>query len=516
MSSTTPTDRQGQNDLVRRFREARRANTPLISIATPDQFATVRLLAKNGNGGSTPTPKITWNLADGFAPVNFGDELSIRAIAEATGGKPSADPNAAMTMAVKMPEQTILFFHNAQRFIAESVSGSIQLVQRISNLRDKWKVDRRTLVLLGPNVPLPPELANDVIELDEPLPGESELKMICRYQADEWEDKMEWEVTDDLLTRAAAALKGCSAFGAEQLFSMAVRKTGIDFSDLNRSVEKVIEQTKGLSYETGTETFDDIGGLEFAKTFGRRLFAGPRRPSLVVRIEELEKVMGGAAGDLSGTSQDALQVLLSEMEDRGYSGLLSVGCPGAGKSLFSKSLANTFGVRPLRLDVNATRGSLVGQSGQQIRAAMKIINTIGGRDVFFVASVNRLDSIPPELQRRFRFGIWFFDVPSDRDRAAIWAIQRHKFQIADDDETPDERDLTGADIRNICETAYSLGCSLREALDYVVPLKVQSPDAIEAARKQAVGRFLNANIGGVYQMPSVAGRRGARKIQAEE
>lgn len=513
--TTNSQDRQGQNDLVRRFREARRANTPLISIATPDQFATVRLLAKNGNGGSVPTPKITWNLADGFAPVNAADEASIRAIAEATGGKPSNDPATALAMAVKLPQRTILFFHNAQRFIAESVPGSTMIMQRISNLRDVWKEDKRTLVLLGPHVPLPPELANDVVELDEPLPGETELTAICRYQAEAWED-LEWEPTDDLLTRAAAALKGCSAFGAEQLFAMAARKEGIDFSDLNRSVEKVIEQTKGLSYETGTETFDDIGGLEFAKTFGHRLFAGPRRPSLVVRIEELEKAMGGATGDLSGTSQDTLQVLLSEMEDRGYSGILAAGIAGSGKSLFSKSLANTFGARPLRLDINATKGSLVGQSGQQIRAAMKVINTIGGRDVFFVASVNRLDSIPPELQRRFRFGIWFFDVPSDRDRQAIWEIQRHKFKIEADDETPDERDLTGADIRNICETAYSLGCSLREALDYVVPLKVQSPDAIEAARKQAVGRFLNANIGGVYQMPSVAGRRGARKIQTEE
>jgi hypothetical protein len=149
MTTSDHQDRQGQNDLVRRFREARRANTPLISIATPDQFATVRLLAKNGNGGSVPTPKITWNLADGFAPVNAADEASIRAIAEATGGKLSNDPATALAMAVKLPQRTILFFHNAQRFIAESVPGSTMIMQRISNLRDVWKEDKRTLVLLG-------------------------------------------------------------------------------------------------------------------------------------------------------------------------------------------------------------------------------------------------------------------------------------------------------------------------------------------------------------------------------
>jgi hypothetical protein len=514
--STTPTDRQGQNDLVRRFREARRANTPLISIATPDQFATVRLLAKNGNGGSAPTPKVTWNLADGFAPVNAADEASIRAIAEATGGKPSNDPATALAMAVKLPQRTILFFHNAQRFIAESVPGSAMIMQRISNLRDVWKEDKRTLVLLGPHVPLPPELANDVVELDEPLPGETELTAICRYQAEAWED-LEWEPTDDLLTRAAAALKGCSAFGAEQLFAMAARKEGIDFSDLNSSVQKMIEQTPGLGYERGKETFDDVGGLTFAKEYGSRMFQGPLRPAVIVRIEEIEKAMSGVSGDTSGVRQDALQVILSAMEDFEWDGMLAFGPPGVAKSLFGKSLANTFGARPLTFDINATQSKWVGESGSQIRRALKVLEAIGGSRVFFIASCNDERALNTALKRRFTAGTWFFDVPSAEDREQIWEINRARYHIPGDDVTPDEEGMTGADIRKICKNAYRLGCGLAEAMRFTVLLKSSDQEIINVCRDQAKGRFIDASSGGTYNGPAArAGRRGARKIQTEE
>ena len=68
-------------------------------------------------------------------------------------------------------------------------------------------------------------------------------------------------------------------------------------------------------------------------------------------------------------------------------------------------------------------------------------------------------------------------------------------------EALDEPDLTGADIRNICELAYQLDVSLEEARKFVVPLKTQSPVAIAEARAIAHDRFISASSGGVYQAP---------------
>jgi hypothetical protein len=500
-----------QNELVRRFKDARRANVPIVAISTPDPAATIQLLCRSINGGSA---RLSWDLGAGLVGL---DEESKKLVPTLTGNaKGTPGPDAVLRMALQLPARAMLFFHNAQRFLDNAL-----VAQLTWNLRDLYKFDKRTLVLLGPKIMLPEELRNDVVELDEPLPNDAELRSICWRQLESTEG-LDWTPDEELVKNASAALKGCSAFAAEQLFAMACGAESLRMDDLNKSVQKTIEQTRGLFYDVGTETFDQIGGMEFAKTYGRRLFGGPRRPALVVRIEELEKAMGGSGGgDISGVSADILQVILSEMEDNGWSGLLAFGGPGGGKSLFAKSLANTFGVRPLRLDANGCKGSLQGESGKNIRAAMKVIRTIGGSNVFFVASVNKLDSLPPELQRRFRAGVWFFDAPNAADRAAIWAIKRAHFQLPDGETNPDEEGLTGADIHNICEQAYALGCSLKEATNYTVPLKTQSPLAISDCRAQAHNRFLDANRGGVYQNPESgvpqagAGKRG-RKMSAKE
>jgi hypothetical protein len=62
-----------------------------------------------------------------------------------------------------------------------------------------------------------------------------------------------------------------------------------------------------------------------------------------------------------------------------------------------------------------------------IRTMMDIIQVVGGRDVLFLATANRLDTLPPELQRRFNLGIWYFDVPTKDERAAIWKIQAKRY-----------------------------------------------------------------------------------------
>lgn len=504
------------SDLIQNIKAARRVSTPIISVSTPDPGVTQKAICEAINGNAE-TPKIAWDVVRGLYARN---DDGLRVIAEMGGEQlvedTKANPVKALVVAEDFPPRTVLFFHNAQRFMDE-----ITVIQAIWNLRDCFKQDRRTLILLGPELELPAELTTDIVEFDEPLPTDEQLAGIVREQLETVREQAEFEITDELIGNTATALKGTSAFAAEQLTAMSLRTSGVDRDYLDTQAKKLIEQTPGLTFERGTETFDQIGGMDFIKSFGTRFFAGPKRPAVVVRIEELEKAMSGAKGDLSGTSGDALQVILSEMEDNDWSGILAYGAPGAGKSLFAKSLANSHGAKAVRFDVNATKGSLVGQSEQRIRAAMKVIRTIGGRRVFFLASVNKLDSLPPELQRRFRCGVWFFDIPSEAERKQIWEINLARFGLeAGNAKICKQRDLTGADIRNICEMADSLQCSLDEATHYVVPLKTQSPNAIEDARKMAHGKFIDAGKGGVYETPgsqrAKASRNSRRSINMKD
>jgi hypothetical protein len=244
-------------------------------------------------------------------------------------------------------------------------------------------------VLLGLGIVLPAEMATDIVQWTEPLPNDSQLLAIVSEQVESVHAEGQFAVkpTEDQVKKAATALRGCSAFGAEQLAAMSLRKDGIDVDTLHTQARAIIEQTPGLTFERGKETFADIGGLDFAKEFGRRMFGGPKAPAVIVRVEELEKAMSGSKGDLSGTSGDALQVLLSSMEDNDWSGMLAYGCPGAGKSLFAKSLANTYGAKAISFDINSCKGSLVGQSEQQIRRAMDVIRTIGGAIVSIIRTI---------------------------------------------------------------------------------------------------------------------------------
>ena len=89
---------------------------------------------------------------------------------------------------------------------------------------------------------------------------------------------------------------------------------------------------------------------------------------------------GGTGFDSLGGAQSpegVLQTVAVANQDattrsRGPRGTLLLGVPGVGKSAFAKSLSAETGRPTLLLDVGALFGSLVGQSEQNMRQALKI------------------------------------------------------------------------------------------------------------------------------------------------
>jgi ATP-dependent 26S proteasome regulatory subunit len=152
------------------------------------------------------------------------------------------------------------------------------------------------------------------------------------------------------------------------------------------------------------------------------------------------------------------------------------------------------------MDLGATKDSKVGASEARIRQLMLALKSLAGKGkVFFVATCNNLDVMPPALKRRFRRGTWMFDLPSKAELKDIWRINLKRYGLDPGSKLPECEGWTGADVRNVCETADALDCSLEEAKKFVVIVADTDPDSIDKLRRKADGKYLSANRPGIYK-----------------
>ncbi|MGB2822660.1 MAG: AAA family ATPase, partial [Phycisphaerae bacterium] len=234
--------------------------------------------------------------------------------------------------------------------------------------------------------------------------------------------------------------------------------------------------------------------------------------------------------------------------------------PGTGKSAFAKALGNETGRPTLVLDVGALMGSLVGQTEQNVRQALRIVDAMAPcvlfcdeiekalagsassgqtdsgvsarlfgslltwlsdheSDVFFIGTCNDISKLPPEFSRAERFdGVFFIDLPSSAEKQAIWKMYVEKFQLDADQELPTDGDWTGAEIRSCCRLAKLLDVPLVDAGKNVVPVAVTAAESVERLRGWASGRCLSSCRPGVFVREGGAkprrGRRVARNVSA--
>jgi hypothetical protein len=355
-----------------------------------------------------------------------------------------------------------------------------------------------------------------------PLPDTDELSKIV---ADVFTSS-DLQLSDEQRRIGVDSLRGLSPFMAEQVAAMSLTPKGLDRGALMERRRKAVEQYKGMSLDkpdaSGLASLEGLGAI---KSFLQRMFKGRRPPRLIVRLDEMEKMLAGAGaqgrpGDNTGVAQFALSRLLQELEDRGYPAMLLLGVPGAGKSALTKALSGEYGIPTIAMDLGAMRESLVGASESNVLNATRMVNAFAGDGgALIMGTCNRLDSIAAELRRRFRNGIWFFDLPTREELQGIWRVHLTRLGL---EESPLDNgvEYTGADVRNICELASDLNCTLQEASQFVVPVSQSDPDTIKELRTLATNRFLSASYGGAYQgpgsglsVPTWSDERPGRRIQ---
>lgn len=478
------------------LKRCRNRGVPLVSISTIDDHATADTIVDALAGDD---PILVWNLAAGWTPRN---DSAGPALARMADGADPYDPPAAAALraASKAPQGSALVAIGAHHWQGDRVAEAW-----IKAIRDPFEASGRTLIVLGPSFTAwGPDVGPHVEPLDDEPPSDAARETAIRAVLHDAETP---DPDDTTIRLAVAGTRGLPAFGVRQACALAVDRSGLDLQRLRARWRKAINSTPGLSVDDTVRKIDELGGLQGIKGLAARLAGSDNPPRAVVLMDEGGKMLagGGAAtggvGDTSGVSQGIEAALLTEMQDTRADGMIAFGVPGAGKSASAQALAAVLGVPIVRFDLGAVKGSLVGQSEANIRRALSTIRALAGR-AFWILTCNELTTIKAEIRRRFRAGVWFYDLPSAEERETIRQLYAKRFELpADPSQWPDLEGWTGAEIETCAERAADWQCSPRESGAYVVPVSQMAADTVAAMRAAAAGRFLSASYPGVYRGP---------------
>lgn len=233
-------------------------------------------------------------------------------------------------------------------------------------------------------------------------------------------------------------------------------------------------------------------------------------------------------------------------------GILILGVPGSGKSLFASTLGNEMNRPVLSLDFASLMGGVVGETESKTEKALKMVDAmqpcilfideiekgLAGTsgmngdsgtskrqgslflkwlndhtsDVYVVATANSLEDLPAEYLRAERWdAIFFVDLPDSHLRNELLQMYTGEYglqQVTDAD--IDIAGWTGAEIKALCRIAKARGISLESAKHYVVPIIKSAAKKLDKLREYAdsfavsadeedatensVGLFSNRNV----------------------
>lgn len=437
---------------------------------------------------------MTWDLAQGLK--GFGDTSTASELVDPIGAV------KALSAITNGDTPTILVLRSYHRFI-----GSGEVVAEVAKAITQGKIHRKFIVILSPVVQLPPELERLFVVIDHEPPTRDELQELLASIATGDNEMPAGQQLESVLDAAA----GLTRYEAENAFSLSLVRHGSIRSDVIWELKTQCLKKSGLLSLCRSEIdFSSLGGLAALKAFTKRalLRAGIATPVARPR------------------------------------GVLLLSPPGCGKSEFCKSLGKEVGRPVLTLDVGSLMGSLVGQSEERTREALRIVDAMAPcvlmvdevekafagangngdsgvtsrmfgtlltwlndhtSDVFVVCTANDVSRLPPEFSRAERFdGVFFLDLPGRSQKDAIWAMYREVFGLSNG-KMPADEGWTGAEIRSCCRLSALLDIPLAQAAQNVVPVAVTSSESVSRLRGWAAGRCLDAEIGGIY-VGSTAGK----------
>lgn len=481
---------------------ALRARCTLILVVTREEMRAIESIRT-----ASQRPVILWDAADGFQPPTE---------------KPIRDAMAALDHIEQKSDDAVVVLRDFHDFWGNAV-----VKRKLRNVTQRLRQARRSIIVLSPTAKLPEELRDEAVIIDFGLPGQDEL----RHVLDVFCNTSGLKITLTALGREklVAAAAGLSAMQMRRQLSRAIIEHGVlddrHITLMAEAKKQILRDHEALEFFPVTETPDDVGGLDVLKDW----------------LRSRERAFTQEARDYGVPAPKGIALL---------------GIPGTGKSLTARIVGALWRMPLIRLDVGSLFGSLVGESEERVRRALRVAEAVapcilwidelekalaggavdGGTSArvfgtiltwmqektspcFVVATANQVDALPPELLRRGRFDeIFFLDLPTLRERREIFAVHIRKRQRLPQDYDLDalarkSEGFVGAEIEQAVLDAMYTGFNAKrefttqdisDALTRLIPMSQSQRETVQKLRSWlAEGRAQSAT----FQEAQEASRR---------
>ncbi len=370
----------------------------------------------------------TWSVTQGLKP-------NVRR----TSGpdRPASLPGELEVLALvhEAPEKTLFLLRDFHAFLKD-----YRVVRLLRDLAARLRTRAQTLILLGPVLNLPVELEKDISVVEYALPDRTEIEATLSkvFEAVKDDPKIRSKLRKAERERIIKSAQGLTLDEIENVFARSlVTKRKFDVEAILEEKKQIVRKSGLLEYYPAENQLADVGGMELLK-------------------EWLDK------------RREAFTDKAKNFGIPAPKGILILGVQGCGKSLLAKAVAAHWGLPMLKMDVGRIFGSLVGQSEENMRRAIRIAESVAPcilwadelekgfsgiagsgvsdsgttarvfstfltwmqektKPVFLIATANDVTKLPPEMLRKGRFDdIFFVDLPDAEEREQIFAIHLRK------------------------------------------------------------------------------------------
>ncbi|RWP30694.1 AAA family ATPase [Mesorhizobium sp.] len=234
------------------------------------------------------------------------------------------------------------------------LSQHLGMIQCVKEYAKTFVAGHRRLIILTPlSYSLPEELQDDVVILDYDPPSYAELR----------------DVYDRLINDVPEARR--PKYNDAQIDQILANGAGMTQAEFDNAISRALV--------TNRAKLPNIPLDDFCKMIADVKTEVVKRSEVLEIMEPIEMSAVGGLDNLKDWVQKRAGCFSQKARDFGVEppkGIALIGPPGTGKSLASKAIASVLGIPLLKLEVGRLFQSLVGQSEQRVRDALRMVDSM--------------------------------------------------------------------------------------------------------------------------------------------
>ena len=423
-SSVSPrpaTPRPSKRDELRLLVNSRH---PIITVETPEEERLEQLLFDTA--AELAVPLYTWSVTSGLAKARGAAIYN------------TDNPEQAVANIALIQGDAIFLLKDFARYCEND-----RVCRRLRELAEKFRAERRSIVITAAALQLPPDLHGDSVPFQLGLPTADELLPGVKSVLAEMNRTQQIPVALEIA-------------GIGQL---AQNLVGLPQEEAMRALRMCILSRRRID----TALFEAVLDAKREALRNDGLLVTVRRDSSFTDIAGLKRLREWIGKRKSALTPEGRRFGLEPPK-----GILITGVQGCGKSLAARSVAGEWGYELARLDAGALYDKFIGESEKRLQKALELAQKLapmvlwideiekafasagssGDADaglsqrllatlltwmqdresgVFLAATSNNISALPPEMLRKGRFDeIFFVDLPSAEVRSALFALHVKK------------------------------------------------------------------------------------------